>query len=308
MNLLIDEAMPSKSERCINYWADFVELNCFFVKDQLYTIADLKDCANDNDIELKESIADDIFSLLESRSYLYSDAWPYKFENRPQNIRLKNNLTIKQKFYLALLFSSNLKIFNRKFHKFTASFEDISPKLIEKYLPKGAIILNVGSSGISSSEFKNKNLKDRLILVAKKIRISPTDKLLKMEKARKGDFGIDIIAWKDFAEKDETAGTIVVFAQCSCGRNWKDKQLSVHTTSLKRIFNFKDNIISIMTVPHSLRDTRGCWECSLDVMPIILLDRFSFIKELSNRTIFSLFNKYYKSKFSQIENLSIDNF
>ena len=296
-------AMPGNFSTYLNYWADFIEIMCLFNPDRTITLEEIRDEIGDSNIGTNRQLEGissgeeidgepesdriisrlkDCFQLLQLRKTIYSGYYPFTLKNN--KILFFNKPNWKKKFYLCFLLNSNTTIFpNTHRHKWRCLFEQVSLPLFKKYLPNNSEALVFGTAGGKSKNIGGKNLKERLDKLAKKIRFNTTDDYQVIPEKRPGDFEIDLFGHKKFNTKDKTPGTTIGFAQCGCGRNWKDKQLSIHKTKLERIFTFKHDVLSFIIVPHSLRDFHENWERSIDVQRIILLDRVNFIFDISEK-------------------------
>ena len=293
----VRKAMPKKFSTYLNYWADFIEIMCLFNPDETITLEEIRDEIRDSNIGTNrqlegvgngeaidgESKSDrlisslnDCFQLLQLRKTIYSGYYPFTLKNKSLFF---NKPDWKKKFYICLLLNSNTTIFPNPYrNKWRCLFEQVSLPLFKKYLPNNSETLTFGTPGR-----KSKNIKECLGKLAKKIRFDTTNDFQNISEKRSGDLGIDLVGYKKFNTKDKTPGTTIGFAQCGCGRNWKDKQLSVHKTTLERIFSIKHDILSFMIVPHSLRDFDENWEKPIDVQSVILIDRVNFVFDISEK-------------------------
>lgn len=208
----------------INLYADFVEVLTVFSKgdavargdilDRFFGEPDEKNSSERNDVN--ESFVDEIFSLIEERKFLYGDLYPFDFGDE-QTIRLKDNLSIAQKLYLFLLFSSSLNIFKSFNSEITTDFEKISCEAIRLFLPK-AIVKPFGKL----SEY-NGTAREKIKKLADDIGL-PTDdyEIGNVGERNIQERGLDIVAWLPF--NDNCQNKIVFLCQCACGKQYESKQ------------------------------------------------------------------------------------
>ena len=301
VQISISGALP-KGKKYVNYWADYMELCCFFSADGEYTAADLAVTVGGNGNDISQEMSENIFSFLESRKYLFSGSWPFNIKRGPDRISLKSKRTVKQDFYVALLLSSNLGLFKRNFHYFTSAFEHISEKLLKTYLPIDSQVYCMGAGNIlpdSAAKSKKETPLDKMKFVAEQTRMKLCDEKLLGER-KSGDFHIDVAGWKKYKKQNKAPGTVIMLGQCTCGKEWDDKQYKITRSALSKLFNISESVIPVMMIPHSLRNTSGEWEHPMDVCPIILLDRLSFIRELPEPTMANLFGKFYRKKLTEL--------
>lgn len=156
LHLTIDK--PDAPKYFTHIYADFVELNALFLKEQV-TLSDISDLLNDvkdaNIIEPDDSLPQmskperndiieqrirDIFYVCVERAGIYS-ASEYPFELTNKTIILKTSLTERHKLYLMLLLSSNLNYFKSFNDVLTKEFELLSFHSLRSYLSPKAISL-----------------------------------------------------------------------------------------------------------------------------------------------------------------------
>ena len=278
-----------------------MELCCYFSKDKEFTAADVAANAAGNGSNVSDDMLDNIFDFLGSRKYLFSNAWPFQIKHGPSRIVLKATLTVRQQFYMALLLSSNPTLFKKKFHHFTSAFEHISETLLKTYLPADSKTFQMGAGNTMAKKINSKPLSplDRMRFISEQTRIDISNKI-STDKRKSGDFAIDMVGWKKYNKYNKAPGTIAMLGQCTCGREWPEKQYKITRSALSKLFNINESIVPAMTIPHSIRSTDGNWEHPLDVCPIIMLDRLSFINELPENIIKTLYRKFYNTKLNEI--------
>ena len=208
---------PNVQKYIEHVYADFVELNALFLKEEV-TVADISDKLQDikdsnilevdalDDVENKlEEIASleaekndiieerfySIFNVCRERESLYSSD-EYPFIIKKNQIKLKEHLSSKHKLYILLLLCSNLNC-----------FKDIASELAK---------LN---------SIPNTNTQER---------------------------GLDIIAWLPFI--DRIPNMIIILAQCACGKEWNYKQYD--TQRFKEFLCFSKLAIHAMFIPYAI--------------------------------------------------------
>lgn len=207
-----------------NLYADFVELLAVFSKgdgiahgdvlDRFFGEPDENNSTETNDAN--ESFVDRIFSMIEERSFLYANLYPFYFGDE-QAIRLKDNLSMPQKLYLFLLLSSSLDIFKAFNAEITTDFEKVSCEAIKSFLPN-AIVKPFGkhSKYSGTAKEKIKKLADEIGL--------PTDdyEMGNIGERNNQERGLDIVSWLPF--EDKCQNKVVFLCQCACGKQFESKQ------------------------------------------------------------------------------------
>lgn len=208
----------------INLYADFVELLVIFskgdgiahgdIQDRFFGEPDENNSCEKNDAN--ESFIVDIFNLIEERSILYGNSYPFGIEHN-QTIRLKGNLSFSQKLYLFLLYSSSLDIFKSFNSEITTDFEMVSYMAIRSFLPNATIKL-FGKL----SEYKG-TAKEKIKKLAEDLGL-PTDdyEIENIGERNNQERGLDIVSWIPF--EDKCQNKVIFLCQCACGKQYESKQ------------------------------------------------------------------------------------
>ena len=132
-------------------------------------------------------------------------------------IRLKNDLSLSQKLYLFLLFSSSLDIFKSFNSEITTDFEIVSCEAIKSFLPH-AIVKSFGKL----SEYEG-TAKEKIKKLADDIGLSTDDYEIGCIGERNvQERGLDIVSWIPF--EDKCQNKIIFLCQCACGKKYESKQ------------------------------------------------------------------------------------
>jgi hypothetical protein len=264
LNINIEK--PNVSQYVEHIYADFVELNALFRKEEV-TIADISDkltdvndtnlTVSDIDVENQTQIASteveksdivenrmySIFEICKERSNLYeTDEYPFYVDKKV--VRLKEHLAEKQKLYLFLLLCSNLSYFHEFNHELTKDFEFLSYLSLKAFLPVKAIVKSFGKNSNYTGNAKNK-----ILTLAKELGITTDSKRTdSISNKNSQERGLDLIAWIPF--KDNIPNMLLFLCQCSCGKDWNKKQYD--TQRFEEYFNFDKTPVHTMFVPYSL--------------------------------------------------------
>jgi hypothetical protein len=207
-----------------NLYADFVELLVVFSKgdgiapgdvlDRFFGEPDEKNTIEKNDAN--ESFIDGIFALVEERRYLFGSLYPFDIDDE-HTIRLKNNLSLSQKLYLFLLFSSSLDIFKSFNSEITTDFEVISCEAIRSFLPNAIVIPFGKLSGYKGTA------REKIMQLADDIGL-PTDdyEIGNIGERNNQERGLDIVSWLPF--EDKCQNKVIFLCQCACGKQYESKQ------------------------------------------------------------------------------------
>lgn len=234
-----------------NLYADFVELLAVFskgdgiahgdIQDRFFGEPDENNSSEKNDDN--ESFIDRIFALIDERRYLYGNLYPFYLWDE-QTIRLKNNLSLSQKLYLFLLFSSSLNIFKSFNSEITTDFEVVSCEAIRSFLPN-AKVKHFGKL----SEYKG-TAREKIKKLADDIGL-PTDddEIGDIGERNNQERGLDIVSWLPF--KDKCQNKVIFLCQCACGKQFESKQHDIRRyKNYYRFYRTKPQLT--LFIPYSL--------------------------------------------------------
>lgn len=285
-------------------YADYVELNALFLKEEV-TIADISDKLQDvkdfNILETEELDAIEknltevasleaerndiiaerfysIFDICRDRQNLYTDD-EYPFIVSENQIKLKKDLSDKQKTYILLLLCSNLNYFDLIKHELTTDFELLSYYALKSYLPAKAIVRSFGKNSNYTG-----NAKTKIKSLAKEIGIKLNENKFSCISPRNvQERGCDLVAWIPFTDK--IPNIFIIISQCACGKNWDQKQFD--TEFFKGYFYFEKSPIHIMFVPCAITNTGEKFYQHDRILDHLFFDRKRIIEQFEEIVFFN---------------------
>lgn len=234
-----------------NLYADFVELLVVFSKgdgiaygdilDRFYGEPDENSSTERNDTH--ETFIDEIFTLIEERISLFKDLYPFEIRTE-RNLTLKDTLSLSQKLYLFLLFSSSLDIFKSFNSELTTDFEILSYEAFKLFLPN-AKVKHFGkmSEYKGTAKEKIKKLANDLELPTNEYEIGCIGERNVQER------GLDIVSWLPF--EDRCQNKFVFLCQCACGKRFESKQHDIRRYEHYYEF-YKTKPQKTLFIPYSL--------------------------------------------------------
>ncbi len=311
--------LPKLTEQ--NEFADFVELYCLRKSDACVTYGDLADLIFDNGSDEEEEESDDdsekndkksqklrdAIDFLFTRENQYYDFYPFEIDKQRRILKLKKNITRRNRFYIVLLLASNLRFFSKsEIALVTHTFEKTSFLIFQKIFPKKNIKSFLFGAG-GNSPFRG-NLFSKITELARLLG-QPLNPLCSPEEIGKnnvGDGGLDIVGWFDF---DDTAnGKPLIFAQCACGVEWEFKQIESHSIRWGNFVLFTNKPINILFIPRHYRKYDGNWYKATAIYDTVLIDRKRFI-DIARSIPMPRLIKPYKTVLNNFFNLpKIDEF
>ncbi|SFV57463.1 Phage protein [hydrothermal vent metagenome] len=208
---------------------DFIEIYTFFYYDKV-SKSEILDLLSDYEFsftdtseeiltanelsDIKESVINILFDALEYRASILGAKYPFTIENR-NTILLKDNLSIEQKVYLVLLFSSLLSIFNEFQGDLTSEFEYIVYLSLKKFFPLQTVIKQFGKNSDYSG-----TAQEKIKALGRDLKIHIRDEEVNQVMGNQ-EKGLDIIAWIPFS--DGNTNMLIYLFQCACGKEWIKK-------------------------------------------------------------------------------------
>jgi len=301
-NLTIE--FPEVPKYIGHVYADYVELNALFLKEEI-TVADISDKLQDvrdsNILETEELDAIEeelteiasleaerndviaerfysIFDICKDRQSLYeSDEYPFIVSEN--QIKLKENLSDKQKMYILLLLCSNLNCFKIIKHELTVDFELLSHYALTSYLPSKAIVKSFGKNSDYTGNAINK-----IRTLAKEIGISVNEnKISCISPHNVEERGCDLVAWIPFSDK--IPNMFVALSQCACGKDWDKKQSD--TELFKGYFYFGKSPLHIMFIPCAISNTGDKFHQHDRVLDHLFFDRKRILEQFGKIDFFA---------------------
>jgi len=277
---------------------DYIELLCLVNVDGIVTKADIIDRLEENlglseldddnqeysddnftvseKKDRTERNVDDWFLNLSYRQGVFNAFYPFMISDSGDSLNLVKDLTLKHKFYVFLLLSSNLRYLgNGKRHKLTSTFEMISAAALKKMLPPTAEVHLFRPPGNMKNRRYRGNLFSRINMLAADLREKVLVKESEYLSKDNGDGGLDLVGWVPTG--DEFAGGLVcVFGQCACTTEWVTKQHSSSISTWNQIMTFTSAPANMVFIPFCFRTATGEWWRKKDIHTSIVIDRVRF--------------------------------
>ena len=303
------DANPAKAYFNQYAWADYVELLALVSPDGLVTEADALDRTRDRKEDLgegdpaeaseeteegteKAAEADDgwerrietWFEHLAFRARAFGDAYP--FEYRPadpdRSVALLRRLafTDKQRLYLTLLFSANLRYVLAEMPVLTGSFELLSAEVLRRLLPGTARVKLFGAGPPDPLRYTEGQIYKRMGELAVDLHERVTAEPTEFARQATGDEGLDLVGWVPFG--DGMAGMPIVFGQCACTEEWVSKQHSSSALTWGSKMSRKCAPINAIFIPHCFRRADGSWHKQSAIVDSVLVDRLRLIHVLDD--------------------------
>ena len=291
---------PPKDKSIYYLQADYVELLCLVNRDKVIAQEEIQnryieyadidkepqeDEQDEDEQELDEaeisdrlsSRLDDLLRNLKYRENAFGESYPFLIDAGLSQIAVKSRLTDHHKLYVYLLMASCLRHFKKSVESpITKSFESISAEALRQYIGSKAEV-HIFGANVSSRYTGNKSARIRQLaedicerLRDSKDRFSPNDS---------ADAGLDIVAWFPFADK--TPGRFLVFGQCTCRKDWENKQHSSGYDRWSRLIDLSIRPLNTIFIPYCFRDSNGDWYQENRIYMSLMIDRLRIMKLLS---------------------------
>ncbi|HNX76649.1 MAG TPA: hypothetical protein PLM07_12610 [Candidatus Rifleibacterium sp.] len=257
------------------------------------------------DSQLHDRITDKIrnlFTSLACRTGAYGDDYPFITNNR--SLKLKDNLTPLQSLYIALLFSSLLKLATKTgINRLGHLFEELCEPAFRRLTPAGASNFFFGSGSCrNSSDVITGSFFDKVKKLCSLLHLQPHPNFTKENAGRhnNGDGGLDWVGLLEFG--DSQFSQPVFFGQCACGQNWVDKQFDAHQSKWKNYIHLCNAYLTYHFIPRNFRKDSLEWYNPLEIIDVVLIDRFRLMKLLRQEAdLNDKIEQLYRPLFKEIE-------
>lgn len=266
-NSEINDFFIDKQKNILSYFPIFLEFNDDDIDENTN---------NDEKNNAKELVVNFLFECLDHRKKLLGDKYPFITTNN--SLSLKKNLTTVQKIYLAMLFSSMLKIFKEFNATLTTDFESITYCSLVELFPN-YIIKEFGKN----TEYTG-NAREKIKKLAIDLNIlTDENEIRTIHYKNTQEKGLDLILWKPF--NDKIPNMPIYLAQCACGKDWTKKFSEVKRYLCYLNFKKPDPRL-IFSTPYALNCNNTFYQND-DVISSesIFLDRFRILEYLNNEPI-----------------------
>lgn len=272
---------PDYTNSKINLYTDFVELMIVLANEDGISQGDIQDrffgtedFINAKERDEKEAFVDEIIRLIEERSIIYNDDYPFIISYEPAlNILIKTNqLNWRNKLYIQMLLSSKLNICTHFQTDLTNDFEQISSMALKSYLPLNGIVKEFGKNSGYTGNAQNKIKK-----LAIDLDIEPN--LRKIRAIAPGNMqerGLDVVGWIPF--EDNCQNKLIFLGQCACGKNFDNKHGD--TQRFANYFTFYcAPPIHTLFIPYSFVNPnhKDFYHTDLFITPFLYFDRLRIL-------------------------------
>ncbi|AFL83590.1 hypothetical protein Belba_0947 [Belliella baltica DSM 15883] len=250
------------AKHLLHIYADYVEVVSVFSNGTYISVTDILDRFKDEGLihqkekdsdqaegnDENQTFVENIFRLILEREQLYGNDYPFLIRDS-NKIIVKEiaELTLRNKLYFFLLFSSSLSLFNLFQPELTKEFEFICFKALKNFLPNDSEVRSFGKNTTYSGTAITK-----IRQLASELNVDIDERALDQISHRgTQERGLDLIGWIRFT--DNVPNLLTILAQCACGKEWYQKLRE--TERYNRYFDFHcSKPIHVMFVPYSIID------------------------------------------------------
>ena len=275
---------PNKPYYLDHYFCDYIEFITLINNGDTISISDIydrfriDDRFNDDEYVAEgndrwNSRIQEWFAILKVRKLTFDEFYPFVITNK-NYISLKDDLSNHHKLYLFLLISSNLKYIKNNANILTSDFEELSLKVLKKYLPDNA----------HSEIFSKKDgiLEDKIKTLADNLKYKIKYQENSFYENNTGDGGLDLVAWIPFIKDKNQNNMQVILAQCATGKNWLDKQSDTDKFT-SNFIDFKTSVNKAIFIPYDARENNRDFAEQNEILNASLLfDRVRIVYLLTN--------------------------
>ncbi|MEO7048137.1 MAG: hypothetical protein ABI091_22760 [Ferruginibacter sp.] len=248
-----------------------------------------------------------LFDVMSARQIHYGDDYPFYVTKN--EILLKDDLSITQSTYIILLLSSLLRLATKSgINKLGHLFEKLCGPVFNMLIPNNSSAYFFGSGSGEKSEFKGK-FYDKVIELCGKLHVKHGSNFTPENAGIHdvGDGGLDWVGVFDFI--DLQSSQPVFFGQCACGTSdWIDKEFDTHISKWRNYIQFTNGYLTYHFIPRNFRDNSLLWFNPLDILDVVLIDRYRILELLKKTKNLDEIISIYIPLFEEMTKNKIDAF
>ena len=225
--------LPEKyAENKLYLYADYIEMVALFFNSSPVSVGEILSRFTDEGIfperksnqkqeeqnQKNEDWVRKMFKIAEERSLIFGHDYPFHFKQ--EKLKLKENLSERNKLYIFLLLASDLSTFSDFQHELTSEFEKISYEALKGFLPRNSVLKQFGKNSDYSG-----NAISKIRSLAADLGLGPDEinnyEINSISDRNTQEKGLDIIGWIPF--NDNCMNVMIILGQCACGKKWSDK-------------------------------------------------------------------------------------
>ena len=249
------------------------------------------------------------FNICKSRQETFRDDYPFIIKNN--YIKLKPSLSPTQTLYTILLCSSLLRLATKKgLNKLGHHFEELCGPAFAKLTPRNTknLFFGSGAGGDLHSPIKG-TFYQKVLNLCNQLHVSPKTNFTEENAGKNnvGDGGLDWVGIYNFPDNQFSQPTF--FGQCACGSDWIEKQFDAHHSKWKNYVQFENGYLTYHFIPRHFRDEVLSWSNPLDILDVVLIDRYRLIELLKEEpNLQQIIDKTYSSFLAEVNDNRIDSF
>lgn len=233
--------------------------------------------------DAEDAFTDDVLTQMLSRLHVLDEDYPFEIATEAGIVRLRDEVTDRQKVYLGLLAASCLAYVPGKQDVLTSRFERLGKVVLERYLG-GTARVEIFGTKADEGELFSGDLRERLKKLSKAMRLELQEGAAE-EVSSSGDHGLDLVAWWPLDDDDPAFGQAIMWAQSGCGKDWPAKQGSAAAANWVNVFIVNVDILTCVLIPYWYRESGGAWYRKTKIAKNIVLDRRRILWLLRNEEL-----------------------
>jgi hypothetical protein len=219
-----------------------------------------------------EQCLTDIYMKLEERKILYSEYYPFIIDDG--TLKVKNNLSNKQKLYISFIICSNLNYIDSCQSSFTSSFEKVTYFALTNLFNNANFNVKAMSTKLNNIPSYKGTARKKIIDLANELGLIPIhDNIKKVVNPRNTqEEGVDFVGWLDYG--DNIKNTLIFLIQATCGKNIRSK--AAEPLDYKDFIHFNTDPVITLTIPFHTEGTES-------VKKAFVLSRYKLLKLIDDQ-------------------------
>lgn len=225
--------------------------------------------------DCRSRLADDVHALLAARYRFYGSDYPFKYVGPERRLVRKKRTTSRHRLYIFLLLCASGR-YVTDHNQLTLHFERLAATVVQVLVPTA----ETHPFGTSATDglFNGGSFADRAARLAEKLNEELDPRTHSSPSGASGDRGLDVVSWVDMG--DGCGGTLAIFGQAACTKNWVEKQSSCTPQAWDRIIQLTSPATAVCAIPFCFRNSTMQWHDGQKIRRTFLLDRWRLMRQL----------------------------
>ncbi|WP_425317551.1 hypothetical protein [Pseudomonas nitroreducens] len=235
-------------------------------------------------IDRIESQLEDTWTNLKYRESAFKDDYPFVIQG--DEIRLKEQLTSRQRVYRLLTCCSRLRSFKKSkgaAQRWAKAFTNTCQVSMKGLVPAHASVRVFDANSDDRQSYYGTDLRNALKILGKDLGVLSINESECNSASASGDGGLDLVSVA--TESDGATTSFALLGQCGAQEtNWPSKTFEAHAFAMRNFYQIQFDYPTIMFTPVCYRNADGAWVSNKPSNGVYLADRLRILSLIKKHT------------------------